>query len=214
MLTLAMLLPQLALCMPTAGAEPLEQQWILTDPPRLARSLLWWYASAEKKADKPLTLGGMYVYPHGLAICLPDGYKMNSYSRGNRLEMLDQRPQTKDARFRTMITFNISDKDEGLKDLTDRTIVDAYTSRFQRFELLSFEREIMHGAQGVRLSFVSGNSPQLLTQQWMFNKNGKCYVISVTVENNLSCVLSGLEEATAFCDSLIFVSPTARKLSK
>lgn len=157
---------------------------------------------AQKPAPaKDVWIGRWCVRTDGFAFLLPEGLLCEGRYRSTALLLVDE---ATDTAYRTMITLAITGEDEGLDNLTPARAKVAWGSQFSRFELLAFSREAMYGETGIRLSFLTGDSPRLLIQQQLFNKGGRSYIVTLTVENSFPRLCVALEQLSTFCDSLLF----------
>lgn len=148
-------------------------------------------------------VGDWCIHEDGFAFRIPDGLTLLGAYRGATLLLVDE--SKADARQLTTITLSVVGEDETLDKLTPTQVKSAWSGGFSRFKLLSFERLDICGEEGVRISFVAGDSPQLLIQQRLFNKGGRSYIITLSCENSFPSLHAGLEQLSVFCDSLIFM---------
>ena len=165
-------------------------------------------AGGEKR--KAMTIGNWHLHTSGFAFYMPEGYDLIGRYRGVTALLMEK--NYPGSSFLTTIAVTVSQHDEKLLDKMGKSEVKtAYARQFQHFELLKYQYETVCGEDAIRISFLSGTSPQLLSQQCIFSKNGQDYVVTLTVENRFQRVVQGLEEFERFCDSLLFFEALEKK---
>lgn len=165
-------------------------------------------AGGEKR--KSMTIGNWHLHTSGFAFYMPKGFDLIGRYRGVTALLMEE--NTAGSSFLTTIAVTVSQHDEKLLDKMGKDVVKtAYARQFQQFELLKYQYETVCGEDAIRISFLSGTSPQLLSQQCIFSKNGQDYVVTLTVENRFQRVVQGLEEFELFCESLLFFEALEKK---
>ncbi len=114
------------------------------------------------------------------------------------------------AAFRTSISLSIAQKDNRLKTMTRDRVISLYADQFDRFDLITISREKMFGMDSVTLSFCAG-SPRLYFKQWMFERGGRSYVVTLMAENTVKAMPDAWRLFDSFCDSLFFVPKRMNK---
>lgn len=185
--------------------DALHQRLVEADEKRFVAETLD-RLEAENTRKGEMYLNDWVLHPAGIAFRVPDGYGLVGRYRGTTFLMVDE--GKKNTSFQTNISISISPEDKNLARLTYDNVKSAYASQFSKFSLVNFENKDCYGEEGVCLSFLSGDSPQLLVQQCIFNKNGQYFVLTMTVENRLFPVMEGLAAFDKVLASMTFCTGT------
>lgn len=178
----------------------------------LAEGLLSDFDPENPRQNKAVSLYEWYLHENGFGFIAPEGYEMRLRYKSTAVTLVDARQE--DVSQRTSIAVRVTGADEGLMKLSAQQIATAYAGQFQRFSLLDFSRDEMHGEDCVCITFSCGEATRLLVRQVLLNKGDRCYIITLTVENRMDRVLQGMADLDAFCDSLLFATTTDRRISR
>ena len=162
------------------------------------------------RKNKALRICDWYLHQDGFGFRIPEGYTLMLRYKGTTLTLVDE--SERGVAHRTGIVVRLTAEDNGLDKLTRKQLVNAYASQFRRFALRDFSHGTKFGVVCIRIAFVCDTAPQLLVQQYLFNKNGRGYVIALTMENKPERILRGLACFTEFADSLMFAAAAERRI--
>ncbi|MDL2319463.1 hypothetical protein LJC74_10430, partial [Eubacteriales bacterium OttesenSCG-928-A19] len=216
LLLLLLYLPSAALATPVAGVRSALDE-VATSIARqgvreLAACLLADFDPANARRNSPIRLYEGYLHENGFGFLIPKGYEMLLRYKGTAVTLVDATQE--EAPQRTSIAVRVTGVDDGLSKLTAQQISTAYAGQFQRFSLLDFSRGELHEVECLRITFICGEATQMLVRQLLFNKGGRCYIITLTMENRVDRVLKGMADLDTFCDSLLFATTTDRRTSR
>lgn len=162
--------------------------------------------SGQPKRKAAAVVGEWVLFPGGFGFRIPEGMALSTPRRGATASLVDA-TKAKIA-YRANISLTITDED---KHLTTKTIKDvegaAKAAGIARFELLSLEHGLILGEPSLSLLYYTGGTPKLVVSQRMFNRDGKCYVLTLSAERNLEQLETALKRFDAFCDSFFFAEP-------
>lgn len=198
--TMLCLVPPLGAHAEDFFAQSTRAQAIEAEGAHVAEALPYLHSIGALK--RGVSMGDWYLHAGGFAFRVPDGMKLEGPYRGSALLLVDTRQDNVPQR--TTITLSIAGEDKTLDRLTPARVKSAWGGQFPRFSLRGFMRRTMHGTEGVCLSFVTGNAPQLLVQQHLMNKAGKSYIITLSTENSPLKLAVALDQLAEFCNSLLF----------
>lgn len=151
--------------------------------------------------DKEIRLGDWYLHPQKFIFRVPEDMEIIGKFKSETVLLVD----TSDVNKKDWTTIYITiSKPHKMSDFTENKVRSAYSTQFNRFSLLSITDEAFCGQDGVRLCFLSDNAPQMLVQQCLFNKDGRGYNVTMTVENNFTDVRKGVAQFVVFCNEMEF----------
>lgn len=147
-------------------------------------------------------MGDWYLHANGFAFHIPEEMELMEGYRGTTVLLVDKTGQS--SAFRTSISISITNSDDHLLSITERSIKSAYASSFDRFSLISLSPADMYGTSGWILTFYAGSSPRVFYQQHLFIRDGYSYIITLTAADNIGSLFSAWKQSEILLDSLVF----------
>lgn len=151
-----------------------------------------------------LRLGAWAVSPNGYAFCVPDDFSLAGSLGDPILTLVDGEHAAQANRTIISLQTTAAAKADPLENLTESQIERAYAGTFRRFALMQARPMTLFGEEGVRIVFTSEDRQPMLTLQYIFDRDGTRYYITLTMEHSFETVARGLASLEAFCASLRF----------
>lgn len=188
------------------GRADIRQRLLYEAQQPLIEQLLRQLVKGSDKA-KTIVVGEWVLHSHGIAFHIPPQMSYGGNPRGVAAVLLAD--DEGEVEFVTNIVVSISDEDKGLETRGEEMVERRYGSQFARFELLDLSTTEIKGAVGIRIAFLTEQSPRLYMQQRLVNRDGHCFIFMLSTQNDTRIRHEGLKMFEAFCDSLIFADPAS-----